>query len=64
MASSFSKVIAGKLGTVGEYVYLRNKLVYPEVLESFCQAVGKGPLVVLRLGVIVFVGISTSKPID
>ena len=31
------------------------------MLDSFCEAVGKGPLV-LRLGVNVFVSISTSKP--
>ena len=53
MAASFSTVMAAKLGTVGEYVYLWNKLLYPVVLDSFCGAVVEGPLVVLRLGVIV-----------
>ena len=52
MASSFSTVMAAKLGTVGEYVYLWNKLLYPVVLDSFCEPVGEGPLVVLRLRVI------------
>ena len=40
--------MAEKLGRVGEYVYLWNKLLYPVVLDSFCEP---GPLVVLRLGV-------------
>ena len=40
MASSFSTVMAAKLGTVGEYVYLWNKLLHPEVFDSFCEAVG------------------------
>ena len=52
MASSFSTVMAAKLGTVGEYVCLRNELLYSVVLDSFCEPVGQGPLVVLWLGVI------------
>ena len=40
MASGFSKVMAAKLGTVGEYVYLWNKLLYPVVLDRFCEPVG------------------------
>ena len=45
-------VMAAKLGTVGEYVYLWDKL-YHLVLDSWCEPVGLGPLVVLCLGVIV-----------
>ena len=40
MASSFSEVMAAKLGTVGEYVFLWNKLLLLEALDSFCEAVG------------------------
>ena len=53
MASRFSTVMAAKLGTVGEYVCIWNKLLYPVVLDSFCERVCWGPLAVLRLGVIV-----------
>ena len=36
--------MAAKLGTVGEYVYLRDtsKLLYPVVLDSLCEPVGCG----------------------
>ena len=45
-------VMAAKVVTVGEYVYLWNKFLYPVVLNSFSEPVGWDPLVV-RLGVIV-----------
>ena len=47
MVSSFSTVMAAKLGTVGEYVYLWNKLLYPVVLDSFCEPVGLSVLAFL-----------------
>ena len=34
MASRFRKVVAAKLETVGEYVYLWNKLLYPVLLVN------------------------------
>ena len=36
--------MAAKLGTVCEYVYLWDKLLYPVVLDSSCESVGWGPL--------------------
>ena len=32
-------VMVAKMGTVGEYVYLWNKLLCPVVLDSFCEPV-------------------------
>ena len=51
-------MVAAKLDTVGEYVYLWNKLLYPVVLDSFYESVGEGPLVVLLLRSNCFVSIS------
>ena len=53
-----------KLGAVGEYVYLWDKLLYPVVLDSLHEAVGWGPLVVLMVRSSCFVSISDSKPIQ
>ena len=36
--------MAAKMGTVGEYVYLWDKLLYSVVLDSLCEAVGWGPV--------------------
>ena len=40
--------MAVKLGAVGENVYLWDKLLYPVVLDSLCDAVGWGPLVKVK----------------
>ena len=40
MASSFRKVMAAKLGTIGEFVYHWDKLLYPVVSDSLCEPVG------------------------
>ena len=41
--------MATKLGTVGEYVYLWDKLLYPVAWDSLCEPVVLGPLVVLTV---------------
>ena len=33
-------MMAAKLRTVGDYVYLRNKLLYRVMLDNFCEPVG------------------------
>ena len=58
MASSFSTMMAVKLGTVGEYVYPWSKLLDPVVLESFCEPVGFRALLCYSLSNC-FVSIST-----
>ena len=39
-----------------------NKLLYPVVLDSWCEPVGLGPLVVLTVRSSCLVSISSSKP--
>ena len=56
--------MAVKLGTVSKYVYLLDKLLLPEVLDSLCEPVGLVPLVVLTVRSSYLVSISTSKPIQ
>ena len=41
--------MSAKLGTVVAYVYLWDKLLHPVVLDSLCEPVGLGPLVVLTV---------------
>ena len=55
--------MAAKLGTVGEYVYLWDKLLLV-VLDSLCEPVGWGPLVVLMVRSCCLVSNSASKPIE
>ena len=52
--------MAAKLGTVSEYVYLWNKLLYPVVFDSLREPVGLGPLVVLTVRSSYLVGNSSS----
>ena len=38
-----------KLGTLGDFVYLRSKLIACNVLDSLCEAIGWGPLCTFNL---------------
>ena len=52
MTSSFRAVIAAKLETLGEYIYLwdkLDKLLYPVVLNSLCEPVCRDPRTLLYL---------------
>ena len=64
MASSFKTVMAAKLGIVDEFIYLSDRLLYPFTLDSFCKAVGWGPLVELTVRSSCIVSITVSKPIQ
>ena len=57
MGSSFRMVMTAKLGMVGEYVYILDKLLQPVVLDNLCQPVGWGPVVVLSIRSSCFVSI-------
>ena len=37
--NGFRMVMATKMGTIGEYVYLWDKFLYPVVLDSLCEPV-------------------------
>ena len=56
--------MAAKLGTVDEYIYFWDKLLSPVALDSLCEAVGWGSLVVLTVRSSCFVSISAFKPIE
>ena len=63
MASSFSTLVAAKLGTFGEYVYLWNKLPYSVVwIASMNLFIRPSCCAMVRSDC--FVSISTSKPIQ
>ena len=53
-------VMAAKLETVGEYVYLWNNPLHPVVLDSFCEPGSLGPSCCAMVRSNCFVSISTS----
>ena len=56
--------MAAKMGTVGEYVYLWDKLLYSVVLDSLCETVGWGPVVELTVRSSCLISISASKQVQ